>query len=217
MWSSADDALREDLARAYVSPNIAASGGAEELRVLLAAKHGPGVVSAAANVIMRRDAKFDDETRKSAVAIIVRTIDEAPRRERLLAIAMAPLSEPDVRAAVKRAADETNDLESREAALARLLEVKSEHDAARRALIAFASPSTEEHLARRARLALAADGELAVQSWIEADLKSPDPSTRLLAANALASLHRVARAAPLLADADVHVRTSAACTVLAAR
>src|SRR6185369_17282446 len=142
-------------------------GGAEELRVLLAAKHGPGVISAAAFVIMHRDAKFDDETRKSAVAIMVRTIDEAPRRERLLALAMAPLSEPDVRAAVKRAKDETNDLESREAALSRLLEVASEHDAARRELMTFASPSTEEHLARRARLALAADGELAVQSWIE--------------------------------------------------
>ncbi len=228
LWISADDALREDLARAYVSPNIAASGGAEELRLLLAAKHGPGVVSAAAMVIMRRDQKIDDETRKSAVAILVRTIDEAPRRERLLAIAMAPLSEPDVRAAVKRAKDETNDLETREAALSRLLEIASEHDAAKRELLAFASPAppqgggatrttAEEHLARRARLALAADGELAVQTWIEADLKSPDPSTRLLAATALASLHRVARAAPLLADGDAHVRTSAACTVLAAR
>jgi hypothetical protein len=83
--------------------------------------------------------------------------------------------------------------------------------------MAFASPATEEHVARRARLALAADGELSVQGWIEADLKSADPSTRLLAASALASLHRVARAAPLLADPDAHVRTSAACTVLAAR
>jgi hypothetical protein len=220
LWQNADDALREDIAHAYVEPNIAASGGSEELRVLLAAKHGPGVISAAAYVIMRagpEGTKFDDETRKSAVAILVRTIDEAPRRERLLAIAMAPLSNADVRAAVKRAADETNDLESRESALSKLLEVPSEHDAAKRALMAFASPKTDEHLARRARLALAADGELAVQGWIEADLKSPDPATRLLAVSALASLHRVARAAPILADPDAHVRTSAACTVLAAR
>ncbi|HEX4513013.1 MAG TPA: hypothetical protein VH054_05735, partial [Polyangiaceae bacterium] len=229
LWQNADDALREDIAHAYVEPNIAASGGSEELRVLLAAKHGPGVISAAAYVIMRADTKFDDETRKSAIAILVRTIDEAPRRERLLAIAMAPLSNADVRAAVKRAADETNvadravplrgsgDLEARESALSKLLEIPSEHDAAKRALIAFASPKSDEHLARRARLALAADGELAVQGWIEADLKSPDPATRLLAVSALASLHRVARAAPILADPDAHVRTSAACTVLAAR
>ena len=217
LWQNADDALREDIAHAYVAPNIAATGGAEELRVLLAAKHGPGVLSAAAFVLMRVGMSIDDETRKSAVAILVRTIDEAPRRERLLAIAMAPLSNADVRAAVKRASDETNDLETRESALSKLLEIASEHEAAKRALIAFASPKTEESIARRARLALAADGELAVQGWIEADLKSPDPSTRLLAANALASLHRVARAAPLLADPDAHVRTSAACTVLAAR
>jgi len=217
LWQSADDSLREDIAHAYVAPNIAATGGAEELRVLLAAKHGPGVISAAAFVLMRVGMSIDDETRKSAVAIMVRTIDEAPRRDRLLAIAMAPLSNADVRAAVKRAAAETNDLESRESALSKLLEIPSEHEAAKRALMAFASPSTDEHLARRARLALAADGELAVQGWIEADLKSPDPSTRLLAASALASLHRVARAAPLLADPDAHVRTSAACTVLASR
>jgi hypothetical protein len=217
LWQNADDALREDIAHAYVAANIAAAGGAEELRVLLAAKHGPGVLSAAAFVLMRVGMSVDAETRSSAVAILVRTIDEAPRRERLLAIAMAPLSNGDVRAAVKRAAEETNDLETRESALSKLLEITSEHEAAKRALMAFASPSTEEHVARRARLALAADGELAVQGWIEADLKSADPSTRLLAASALASLHRVARAAPLLADPDAHVRTSAACTVLAAR
>jgi hypothetical protein len=224
LWSTSDDALREDIARAWVSPHLLSSGGAEELRVLLAAGHGPGVVNAAALIVMRARTSgsaappaFDDETQKSAVAVLVRTVDQAPRRDRLLAIAMAPLSNAEVAAAVKRASGESNDLETRESALSRLLEVASEHDAAKKALIAFASPGSPELLARRARLALAADGEIAVQAWIEADLKSPDPSTKLLAASALASLHRVARAAPLLADPDAHVRTAAACTVLAAR
>jgi hypothetical protein len=160
---------------------------------------------------------FSDETRKSAIAILVRTVDGAPRRERLLAIAMAPLSEPDIRAALDRASDDSMELETREAALSRLLESPQKHDAAKKALLAFASPSSPEHLARRARLALAGDGDLSVQSWIEADLKSVDASTRLLAASALASLHRAARAAPLLADPDVHVRTSVACTILTQR
>jgi len=228
LWSTSDDPLREDIARAWISPNLAAAGGAEELRLLLAAGHGPGVVNAAALVAMGmrtsgngKPPAFDDETKKSAVAVLVRTIDQGPRRERLLAIAMAPLSNDDVRAAVKRATADSNDLETRESALSRLLEVATEHDAAKKELLAFASPTfastSSEHLARRARLALAADGDLAVQAWIESDLSSPDASTKLLAATALASLHRAARAAPLLADPDAHVRTSAACTVLAAR
>ncbi len=223
LWSTSDDALREDIARAYMSPNIAASGGAEELRGLLAAGHGPGVVSGAAIVIMgtrmgpNGEPMWDAETRKSAVAILVRTIDEAPRRDRLLAIAMAPLSSDDVRAAIRRATVETNDLETREAALSRTLEIPTERAAAAKTLLAFASPTSPEHVARRARLALAAGGELSVQAWIEADLKSPEPEARLLAASALVSLHRGARAAPLLADADAHVRTSAACALLAGR
>lgn len=223
LWSSADDALREDIARAYVSPNIAAAGGADELRLLLAAAHGPGVVMAASIIVSGARTSpsgkptFTDETRASAVAILVRTIDGAPRRERLLAIAMSPLSSSDVRAALDRATDETMDLETREAALSRLLERPEKHDAAKKALVAFASPKSPEPIARRARLALAADGDLSVQAWLESDLKHGDATTKLLAAIALASLHRAARAAPLLADPDAHVRTSAACTLLSRR
>jgi phosphohistidine phosphatase SixA len=221
LWSTSDDALREDIARAYLSPSIAASGGAEELRGLLAAGHGPGVVSVASSVIMgsrtspRGAPSFNDEMRKSAVALLVRTIDDATRRERLLALAMAPLSNADVRAAVKRATAETNDLETRESALSRLLEVPAERDAAKKELYAFASPSSPAGVARRARLALASEGELSVQAWLESDLKNVDAATKLLAATGLVTLHRGARATLLLADPDAHVRTSAACTLLA--
>jgi hypothetical protein len=220
LWTTSDDALREDIARAYVSPNIAGAGGAEELRGLLAAGHGLGVVGVAASVVMgSRTAPsgapvFDEETRKSAVALLVRTIDQAPRRERLLALAMAPLSNADVRSAVKRATAETNDLDTREAALARLLDVPAERETAKKALFAFASPSSPETISRRARLALAAEGEIAVQAWIEADLNNADATVKLMAASALVTLHRGARAALLLADPNAHVRTSAACTLL---
>ncbi|HEY1955166.1 MAG TPA: hypothetical protein VGH28_06125 [Polyangiaceae bacterium] len=222
LWTSSDDALREDIAHAWIAPHLASAGGAEEIRMLLAAGHGPGAVSAAALVAMgarTADGKtsFDDDTKKSAIATLVRAIDRAPRRERMLALAMSPLSNPELRDAVNRATGEANDLETRESAWSRLLEVPAEHDAAKKALFAFASPESPESLARRARMALAADGEISVQAWIEADLKSSDPTTKLLAASALASLHRAARAAPLLADPDAHVRTAAACTVLAAR
>jgi hypothetical protein len=216
LWEVSDDALREDIAHAYTSPRIAEHGGAEELRILLASGHGPGAVSAAAFVAMR-PALRDGETHKTAVALLVRTIDEAPRRERMLAIAMAPLSIDDVRAAMKRATAEQNSLEARASAFARLLEVPAERALAVKALLAFARPGGPEAVARRARLALAADGERSVQGWVEADLKSTDATTRLLAASALVSMHRAARAALLLADADPRVRTGAACTLLARR
>ena len=215
LWSSSDDALREDIARAYASPNIAASGGAEELRLLVASGHGPGAVSAAAFVMMRM--KNASDTRTSAIALLVRTIDEAPRRERLLAIAMAPVSEPSIMAAMKRATAETETLETRVSVWSRLLELAAEHAKATAALLAFARPGGPELVARRARLALASDGDRSVQQWIEADLKTPDASTKLLAATALAAMHRGARAAGLLADADPIVRTSVACTLLAHR
>ena len=180
LWSASDDALREDIARAWISPNLAAAGGAEELRLLLAAGHGPGVVNAAALIAMgmrmsgsAKPTAFDDETIKSATALLVRTIDEAPRRDRMLAIAMAPLSNDEIRAAMKRAMEPTNDLETREAAASRLLEVASEHNAAKKELVAFASPASPEHLARRARLVLAASGDVSVQAWIEADSEEP--------------------------------------------
>src|SRR6185312_11887795 len=158
LWTSSDDALREDIAHAWIAPHLAAAGGAEEIRTLLAAGHGPGVVSAAALVAMgARTAEgkttFDDGTKKSAVAVLVRTIDRAPRRDRLLALAMAPLSNAELRDAVNRATGEANDLETRESAWSRLLELPAEHDAAKKALLAFASPESPESVARRARLA----------------------------------------------------------------
>jgi len=220
LWTGGDEALREDVALAYASPHIAASGGAAALRVLLAAGHGAGAVSAAGLVLRRAMPPavpvFDDETRKSAIAVLLHAIEDEPRRERMLALATAPLSEPELLEAVKKASHAESDLELQQAALARLLDVPSEKEAAKKALMPFASPGSPERLARSARLALAGAGERSMQAWLEADLKAPDASTKLLAARGLASLKRAARATPLLADSDVRVRLGAACTLIRA-
>jgi len=220
LWAGGDEALREDVALAYASPHIAASGGAEALRVLLAAGHGAGAVSAAGLVLRRglppSAAVFDDDTRKSAVAVLVHAIEDEPRRERMLALATAPLSEPDLLAAVKKASHADSDRELQETALERLLDVPAEKEAAKKALLPYASPDSPERLARAARMALAAAGERSIQAWIEADLKAPSPSAKLLAARALASLGRASRAAPLLADPDATVRLGAVCTLVRA-
>ncbi len=218
LWTSADDPLREDIAIAYTANGLAATGGADAVRTLVAAGHGPGVISAAAAILRPRSQQlFDAEIKKSAVALLVRAIDEGPRRERMFALAVARIDEPDLAAAIKRATTCEDDLDIRLSAYVRLLESKDTavHDAAAKEVLAFAGPEMKGALGRRARLALADAGDVRIQAWIEADLATDDPSGRLAAVQALSALHRAARGAPILADDDPRVRTRAACTILA--
>jgi hypothetical protein len=221
LWNTPDDAIREDIAVAYGMPVLAAAGGAEALRVLVASGHGPGAIAGAAAVVRAPTsgdgARFDPQTRASAVGLLVRTIESGSRRDTAFAVAVIPTSDPRALEALRRAIDPTHDLELRLAALSRLTESPPDRAAALTALESFGSPKTDVKLASRARLALAAAGDLRVQAWIEQDLTSEDPSLRLLAASALSSLGRASRGAPLLVDKDPRVRARVACTLLLAR
>jgi len=225
LWTSGDDAIREDVAVAWALAPVFENGGREALRVQIAGGKGPGAI-AAAGVVLRTAAK-DAELAASASALLTRTIAEGSRRDRLHAIAVARLSGTELDALRGAAKDE--DLDVKVPALARLLDSKQDSAAATRELEGIAghgirrAPSdattADERLvahAARARLALAHAGDLRIQAWIEADLTAEDPFRRLGAASALAALGRPARAAPLLADPDASVRTRAACTMLVA-
>lgn len=209
LWPDADDGVREDIAIAWASPRVWDSGGSEALRVLAASGHGPGVIEGAAAVL--RTANLGGDVVIAAIAQMERAIQEGPRARRLQAIAEAPLGRPELRAALAAAAD-GDDLEVRVAALARLAEAKQ--PAAIPKLEALASPGSP--VAVRARFALAELGDRRVQAWIEQDLASQDPDDRLSAVTSLAALGVSARGAPVLADADPHVRVRAACTILMA-
>ncbi|MBS2015961.1 MAG: hypothetical protein JST00_23940 [Deltaproteobacteria bacterium] len=225
LWTSGDDALREDIAVAWALSPVFENGGREALRVQIAAGKGPGAI-AAAGVVVRNNAK-DAELATSGAAILARTIAEGSRRDRLHAIALARPTGPELEALRKAAKDD--DLDIKVPALGRLVDSKPDRDASIKELENVAgqaldvdpakASSREEGLrdhAARARLALAYAGDLRIQAWIEKDLASPDPHRRVGAATALAALGRSARAAPLLADADPSVRTRAACTLLVA-
>jgi hypothetical protein len=225
LWTSGDDAIREDIAVAWALSPVFESGGREALRVEIAGGRGPGAL-AAAGVVLRTASK-DAELTSSAGALVVRTINEGSRRDRLHALSLArPSSGPELEAIRKVAKDE--DLDVKVPALARLLDSKPDHDAALKELEAIAGqgvttkgapPSDDGHVrdaAARARLALAQAGDLRIQAWIEQDLASTEPNRRLGAASALAALGRPARAVMLLADPDASVRTRAACTMLVA-
>ncbi len=222
LWTSGDDAIREDIAVAWALSPVFENGGREALRVEIAAARGPGAI-AAAGVVLRTAAK-DAELASSATALITRTIAEGSRRDRLHAIASARTSGPELEALRKAAKEEERDI--RVPALARLLESKPDHAAAVHDLEAIAGQGVKAgsasqdgptlEAASRARLALAYAGDLRIQAWIEQDLAAPDPQRRLGAASALAALGRPARAVMLLADPDASVRTRAACTMLVA-
>jgi HEAT repeat protein len=211
LWVSGDDALREDIASAWSRPAIFPHGGREALRVLLASEQGPGAITAAWTASRSQDA----ELRTSATGLLVRTILRGSRRDRLHAMAMAPLAEKDVVDALRKGARE-DDVEVKLSGWSRLLESPPDRADAVKALETLAGQNEYGRLASRARYALAEAGDLRIQAWIEKDLDSPEPTTRTSAVDALAALGRSARGAPLLADRDPAVRTRVACTLLAA-
>lgn len=224
LWVVSDDPVREDIAAAWASPLVFAPSGRQALRTLLDSQSGPGVI-AAAGAILRAPDINDPELETAAREILVRTIGASSRRNRLHAIAVAPLGPkregeaPAASAALLEAlrkASHDEDVDVSLGALARLTASKVDRDEAVRALETMAGQSDRPDRASRARLALATAGDARIQAWIEGDLTSEDPLLRLSAVDALAALGRAGRAAVVLADANPSVRTRAACAVLLA-
>jgi hypothetical protein len=215
LWVGGDDALREDVASELAISPLYEAGGRERLRTLLAQGHGPGVIAGAAALARRSDlSKSEDkDLSDEAVGILSRSIDSGSRRERLHAIATAPLF-PTIVEALKKA-KEDDDENVKLAVLARLTLVAPERVAALKGLESIAGKKDHEELAARARLALATAGDLRVQAWIEEDLTSKNPTVRMGAVTALAALGRPARGAIIFGDEDVSIRTRAACMIAA--
>ena len=182
LWTSSDEAIREDIAVAWARPGVWSSGGQEALGVVVAARHGHSAIEAAAAVLRRADAPADLAT--AARAQLIRAIEQGPRAERLHAIAQAPLERPGIREAIRAAGDDA-DVDVSTGALSRLAEAHDRHAVA--ALEGRAQPGSAAALP--AQLALAAAGDRRVQAWLEQDLHAERPFDRLAAASALASLH----------------------------
>lgn len=230
LWTTGDDAIREDIAVAWRLTPVYEAGGREALRVTLANGKGPGAIAAAGVVVRNAPAKEGkdpaaDELVASASALLARTIGDGSRRDRLHAIVVARLAGKELDAL--RLAARDDDREIKIPALARLLDSKADKDAAVRELEAIAGYGVKSYVGRadddrmrdqasRARYALAAASDTRIQAWIEEDLRSEDARRKTAAAASLAAMGRSARAAPLLADPDPSVRTRTACTLLVA-
>jgi hypothetical protein len=221
LWTSADDALKEELAVAWGLSPVYEAGGREVLRSVLAERVGPGPLAAAGVVLRTRAA--DAELAAMASAQVAGAMALGSRRDRLHAIGIAKTEGAMLDAL--RAASRDADVDVKVAALARRLEFArdpADRDVAKASLLELAraggSPGDVVPLGRgaRARQALAAAGEIRVQAWLERDLAEGGPEQRLSAVSSLAMLGRLARGAPLLGDADPSLRTRAACAMLVA-
>lgn len=215
LWSSGDDALKEDVgAQLAISP-LYEAGGRDRLRVLLGEGHGPGVIAAAAAITRRPEGgtEPDHELRAAATGILLRSIESGSKRERSHAIATAPLFPEIVKALVK--AKDDDDVSVRVAVLARLANVVAERAGAVKALEEIAAKKDDEELSARAKLALASAGDARIQAWIEEDLTSKNPMIRLGAVTALSTMGKAARGAVVMSDEDPSIRTRAACMIAA--
>ncbi|HXX66077.1 MAG TPA: hypothetical protein VEK07_02790 [Polyangiaceae bacterium] len=209
LWTTGDEAVREDIALVWSSPSLWREGGRDELRTIVATGHGPPAIEAAAAVLRRRDA--DPELSALASGQLASAIRSGVRASRLQALAEAPLDRPELIAAVRAAADD-GDYAVRIPALARLAGASD-----RKALVeleALASPGSP--VSSRARIASAMAGDRRVQAWVEVELTSDRAEDRIAAAVALSALGVASRAAPLLADPIPRVRTRVSCVILMA-
>ena len=208
LWASGDDGLREDLTGAFAAKAVFAAGGRDALFHVLSTERDNASI-AASGVVLHTSASEDAELRSLAESRLAAAAEHGSHRERMHALAVAPLEPKGALSDAIRAAAKDDDLDVRIAALGRLVDrhahlSPADHDAYVHALESLAYPREGEPVQRgsRARWLLAEAGNLRVQAWLESDLHSSNADTRLTAGEALVALGRASRAAPLLADEE---------------
>jgi HEAT repeat protein len=205
LYARADEGLRQSIVDAWGQSEAAAAGGIREL--LRVAESERGTPPIEAGWVLLRFTGTEDAPAVGTRALL-RAIDDGITRDRVLAIHDAPVADPRVVEALRKAAS-TADPEVKTAALSRLLESRAAHDEALRGLGALAKSGSRE-----AVYVLARAGDRSAARNVAQDLKASDAETKLTAARVLIGVGELDRAADLLADADAHVRMAAACAVL---
>jgi hypothetical protein len=154
-----------------------------------------------------------DSGEQHAAAVVESRMDEAPARQRVEAIASAPLSWAHLVEAIVQAR-EAHEPRVEVAALARALELDGdERSAALKRLRALAKSKSVAAEAARSALVAARDGEAA--GLIAARASAASPLERARVAEQLAQLGAYKAALRLLGDPDGRVRGAAACALLA--
>jgi len=165
-------------------------------------------VSAASLLLRSRD------TRAAAIAVLARAIAEGSDDERRLAVMVAPLDEPSVKAALQKAAKAPSP-EVTPIVLSRLTELPDQRATARAALEKMVEDKTDYGV--EASYAAAPLGSARALARIQQELSHERASRRLRAALMLSRLGQKPRVAARLADDDPFVRASLACSLVGSR
>lgn len=206
-WAAADEPLRATFASAWAHPSSAKDGGLDQL--LWAAETEQGVPSLTASASLLR---FGGKESNIGAAALARSIESGSSNTRVIAINLAPLDRPELRAAVKKATED-GDVAVKVAALGKIALLKDERAHALDELGGIAASDSPQRNAARSAMAMLRDRR--VVSLLADDLTSSKPGVRMWAAQQLASMHELPQAAQGLADDDVSVRTRVACSILA--
>jgi len=205
-WARADESTRMMIVEGWAMPATLDAGGRESL--VWAAETEPGLPAlAAADALIRSGGSSADV----GAAVLFRALQEGTQQERRLAIRLAPVSDPALRAEMKRALDDSDPLVS-VMALARLVDDPAQRPTIIQKLRKLAR--RKGGVALQARAALAAAGDTGVVDQLLQQLEQGSSHRRRLAAESLLRLGLYDRAATALADDDPAVRTAVACSVL---
>jgi hypothetical protein len=207
--AAADDGLRAEIAAIWLLSPHFESGGRVEVRNLLARGRGRAAIDAA--LLAQKERPQDAELQGLAAAALVAHIANAETRDRLRAIYLAPLGVRSLKDAVTTATKDS-DGDVAVQAWGRLLEAADQQSEARAALLRYAA--RQDGAGLRARVRLADAGDHRVQKWIEDDLARGDRTAKFAAVRSLMALGRRPRAAIVLTDPEVTVRTTASCLLL---
>jgi hypothetical protein len=207
-YAVADEGLRQSIVDAWARPPLAKAGGRRELVLVAENQSGAYAVEAGAMLLQFQG---DAEARAIGQRTLIRAMGQGLARDRRLAIQRAPISDREVAAAIRKAA-QGSEVPVKVAALVRLGEIPEERAKAWGELQKLAEGGSREAL-----FALARAGDPAAAESVKKDMSGADPEKRLAAMHALVAAGRFASAADLLADANAGVRMRASCVLLSAR
>jgi HEAT repeat protein len=207
LWASADATVRLSIVEAWGMPRVFAAGGSTELLLLAESANSLASVAAAGELT-----RIGRDGAREGRAVLGRIVAQGTTDERLVAIQLVSLSDPDTIPALEKAA-KSDDLTVRVVALARLLENSGRRAAVTAALEILAKG--RDGAARQARVALAMAGDAQIAPLLASGLEGDEASFREQAAIGLFRLGKVSEMASALADSDPAVRMSVACSVLA--
>lgn len=215
LWTRADDDVRQSIAGAWATERMIDAGGRREL--WWAAEHHHGAPSIAAAAAL---ARWPGDGWDEAIGVLQRAIEGGPTNDRIFAIGIAPAHQPPIESALRAAISDPDDAVVVAVAW-RLLsgfgrDTAEEKD--RKALVTklleyAKSPTTRGFQAQKA---LARTGAREVLPFLSKQLTLKDTRARETTGVAYIDLGELAKAAPLVADADLGVRAAVACALIQA-